>query len=62
MQQRFDGINGEILPDTQMPDWLRVSYADIGPVIAASLVPALLQHRDIVFAEHIGLPLDFLPQ
>ena len=45
-----------------MPDWLRVSYADIGPVIAASLVPALLQHRDIVFAEHIGLPLDFLPQ
>ena len=45
-----------------MPDWLRANYADIGPVVAASLVPALLAHRDFVFAEHIGLPLDFLPQ
>ncbi len=52
------------LPDEHcpMPDWLRVSYAEIGPVIAASLVPALLLQRDFVFAEHIGLPLDFLPQ
>jgi glutathione S-transferase len=45
-----------------MPEWLRANYADIGPVIAASLVPGLLAHRDFIFAEHIGLPLDFLPQ
>ena len=26
MQQRFEGINGEILPDTQMSEWLRVEH------------------------------------
>lgn len=43
-----------------MPEWLRGSYADIGPVVAAALKPILLEHRDFVFAEHIGLPMDFL--
>jgi hypothetical protein len=43
-----------------MPEWLRGPYADIGPVVAAALKPLLLEHRDFVFAEHIGLPMDFL--
>ncbi|MBP6383081.1 MAG: glutathione S-transferase family protein [Pseudomonadales bacterium] len=43
-----------------MPEWLRGSYADVGPVVAAALKPILLEHRDFVFAEHIGLPMDFL--
>lgn len=25
--QRFKGVNGEILPNTQMLDWLRVEHA-----------------------------------
>lgn len=26
MQQRFKGVNGEVLPDTQTPDWLRIEH------------------------------------
>jgi glutathione S-transferase len=44
-----------------MPDFLRAAYGDIGPVVAAAVNPSLLHHRDFVFAEHIGLPMDFLP-
>jgi hypothetical protein len=42
-----------------MPDWLRPIYdASTRPGIAAP-DPLLLEHRDRVFAEQIGLPLDF---
>lgn len=44
-----------------MPDFLRAAYGDTGPVVAAAVSPVLLAHRDFVFAEHIGLPMDFLP-
>jgi len=44
-----------------MPEFLRGPYADVGPVVAAALEPVLIAHRDFVFAEHIGLPMDFLP-
>lgn len=49
------------LPDDAcaIPDALRRNWLDSGPVIAAALAPALIAHRDFVFAEHIGLPLDF---
>jgi hypothetical protein len=40
---------------------MRQAWAETGPEIAASLTPALLAHRDFVLAEHVGLPLDFLP-
>jgi glutathione S-transferase len=42
-----------------MPDWLRTSYADCDPVTAAALDPLLIAHRDRIYAEHIGLPLDY---
>ena len=42
-----------------MPDWMRMSYDMIGPVIAETKDPILLEHRDMVYARHLGLPLDF---
>jgi glutathione S-transferase len=42
-----------------MPSWMRQAYGDIGEVITTALDPSLIAHRDFVFAEHIGLPLDF---
>ncbi|MEP7349598.1 MAG: hypothetical protein ABI668_06555 [Sphingorhabdus sp.] len=42
-----------------MPDWMRIGYDMIGPVIAAAKDPILLQHRDFIYAQHLGLPLDF---
>ena len=32
-------------------------YAEIGPLIEQSYHPILLRHRDMVFEDHIGLPL-----
>lgn len=42
-----------------MPDWMRIGYDMVGPVIAAARDPILLAHRDFIYAEHLGLPLDF---
>jgi glutathione S-transferase len=42
-----------------MPDWMRMSYDMIGPVIAAASDPILLGHRDFMYATHLSLPLDF---
>ena len=41
-----------------MPEWLRLSYADIG-LIKLSDYEELLEHRDMVFEKHLNLPLDF---
>tara|TARA_B100001093_G_scaffold180166_1_gene172753 strand:+ start:842 stop:1636 length:795 start_codon:yes stop_codon:yes gene_type:complete len=41
-----------------MPEWLRLSYADIG-FIKLSDFEELLEHRDMVFEKHLKLPLDF---
>ena len=41
-----------------MPEWLRISYADIG-LIKLSDFEVLLEHRDMVFENHLKLPLDF---
>jgi glutathione S-transferase len=35
------------------------SYANIGPKLAAHLDPILLQHRDFIYRDFIGLPLDW---
>lgn len=42
-----------------MPDWLRVSYSYLGPVLEHHKHPILLEHRDNMFEQHLGLPLDF---
>jgi len=45
--------------DCAMPDFMRSNYTYLTPEIAAALDPILLHHRDLVFRQHIGLPLDF---
>lgn len=47
--------------DCPMPAYLREAYGHPGGGIPEAIDPLLLAHRDAVFAEHIGLPLDFLP-
>ena len=49
------------LPDAlcPMPDYMRRAYASSTPAITTALTPRLLEHRDSVFREHIGLPVDF---
>jgi glutathione S-transferase len=42
-----------------MPDFMRENYTHLTPELAAALDPDLLQHRDMIFKRHIGLPLDF---
>jgi hypothetical protein len=42
-----------------MPDWMRLSYEMIGPVLEAVKDPILLEHRDRMYARHFTLPLDF---
>jgi glutathione S-transferase len=40
-----------------MPEMLRGLYAAPGPVVAAALDPALLEHRDRIYREHMEFPL-----
>lgn len=42
-----------------MPQWLLEKYGDIDAGTAAALRPSLIAHRDMIFRDHIGLPLDF---
>ena len=42
-----------------MPDWMRIGYDMIGPVIEAVKDPILLEHRDFIYERHLSLPLDF---
>lgn len=45
--------------DAPMPDAIRDGYATLDAAVEAALDPALLRHRDVIYARHIGLPLDF---
>jgi glutathione S-transferase len=40
-----------------MPDMLRGLYGNPGPIVAKALDPALLEHRDRVYREHMEFPL-----
>ena len=40
-----------------MPEMLRGLYANPGPRVAAALDPALLEHRDRIYREHMEFPL-----
>lgn len=42
-----------------MPGWMRENYARLPPEVAAAIDPILIAHRDDVFQNHIGLPLEF---
>lgn len=42
-----------------MPEWLIEKYGDIDESVAAALVPNLIEHRDFIYRDHIGLPLEF---
>jgi glutathione S-transferase len=52
----LDPMPHEVNP---MPDWQRVSYNYLGPVLEKHKHPILLEHRDHMFEAHLGLPLDF---
>jgi glutathione S-transferase len=45
--------------DCPMPDFMRANYTHLTPELEAALDPALIRHRDLIFRQHIGLPLDF---
>jgi glutathione S-transferase len=42
-----------------MPRGMRAVYESRGPLIDAALDPALLEHRDFIYREHLVLPMDF---
>jgi glutathione S-transferase len=41
-----------------VPERVRAMFGSMPPVVLAALDPALLAHRDFVFAKHVGLPLE----
>jgi len=45
--------------DCPMPEGLRRGYRLDEPEVRKAADPALLEHRDFVYAEHLSLPLDF---
>jgi glutathione S-transferase len=45
--------------DCAMPDFMRANYSHLTPELATALDPALIRHRDRIFRQHIGLPLEF---
>ena len=42
-----------------MPQWLIDKYSDIGDSLSAALHPRLIEHRDFIYRDDIGLPLEF---
>jgi len=42
-----------------MPDYLRTMFAAMPQEIADALDPLLIEHRERIWADHIGLPLDY---
>lgn len=51
----------EPLPPEQSPapKRLRATYTETDPEVRSAADPGLLEHRDFIFREHVGLPLDF---
>jgi glutathione S-transferase len=49
------------LPEDQcaMPGFLRAQYGVSDPLVDAATVSILLEHRDLVYRQHLQLPLDF---
>lgn len=53
----------EPLPEDvcNMPRHLRAGYGQRHPALDAALDPALLEHRDFMYSEHLELPIDLGP-
>lgn len=47
--------------DCPMEDYLHTIFATMSEPTRAALDPILIEHRDLVWRDHIGLPLDYLP-
>lgn len=45
-----------------MPGWMRSAWSGADEAVCASLTARLESHRDMMFARHIALPLDFLQE
>jgi len=45
--------------DCPMPDFMRANYTHLTPELEAALDPSLIRHRNLIFRDHIALPLDF---
>ena len=41
-----------------MPDYMRVIYSTVSERLGEALDPILMEHRDRIWREHIGLPYD----
>lgn len=52
----IDPLAHEINP---MPPHVRALYQELDPIVTRALDPRLIEHRDHIFENHIGLPLDF---
>jgi glutathione S-transferase len=52
----LDPLPPEVNP---MPKMLRLLFERRDPVVVAAIDPILLRHRDLVYARHLALPLDF---
>jgi len=56
----FAGFVSPLPPaDCPMPDFMRENYSHLTPELAAALDPVLLRHRDFIYRQYIGLPMDF---
>lgn len=42
-----------------MPDWIRPIYQTEDPGVLSCITERLIQHRDMMYKEHIKVPLDF---
>jgi hypothetical protein len=55
----FSNLVSMLPPDQcPVPAPMRANVANHPPEVAAALDPALIAHRDFVFAKHVGLPLE----
>lgn len=41
-----------------IPEPLRLSFTNTNPIVAATVTPALLAHRDFIYREYLQLPMD----
>jgi glutathione S-transferase len=42
-----------------MPDWLWPLYGHCGETVDQAIAPILIEHRDRIYRDHVGLPLDY---
>lgn len=56
----FLGMTMPLPPESNpMPDYIRPVYACRDAAVLACITPGLIAHRDMMYARHIALPLDF---